>query len=185
MPATSSQYVFRDLGSPGVGVVGRFLNIAPQLLHGGRSVQTPPLVPREDWWAKCIDSELVVHVAAQQEVDSAEAPTIANWWADLIQTELLGPRSPTNLQTTGLASVLGGWSTLVSPASPHEAGRPLPMLQEPLDTALAPSDRTSPPRHPLMMACARCRRRWRQRFASRCVRLCSGTPRVYAVQGRQ
>lgn len=38
--------------------MGRFLDIAPHLLHGGKSVQTPPPA-HEGWWAACAEAELV------------------------------------------------------------------------------------------------------------------------------
>lgn len=42
---------------PGLGVVGQFLAQAPMLLHGGRSVASPPPLS-QDWWIECAEIEL-------------------------------------------------------------------------------------------------------------------------------
>jgi hypothetical protein len=59
-PALMSQ---RGAESPQLRVVGRFLSIAPMLLHGGHSTQCPPQAAQFDWWAECIDNELVGSMA--------------------------------------------------------------------------------------------------------------------------
>jgi hypothetical protein len=42
---------------PGLRVVGQFLAQAPMLLHGGRSVASPPPLS-QDWWIECAEIEL-------------------------------------------------------------------------------------------------------------------------------
>lgn len=48
----------RETSSDHVGLVGRFLAVAPMLLQDGRSSQAPP-VAHEDWWLDCVECELV------------------------------------------------------------------------------------------------------------------------------
>ena len=43
------------------GLVGRFLAVDPQLLHGGQCYQSPPLVLHADWWSECAENELAFH----------------------------------------------------------------------------------------------------------------------------
>jgi hypothetical protein len=52
-------------GSPEVGFVGASLDNSPFRLHGGRSLQTPPLKSRAadrpvDWWADLVEAEFGV-----------------------------------------------------------------------------------------------------------------------------
>lgn len=94
LPATPSPTVFRDQGSPPqVGVVGRFLYIAPILLHGVPAVQV-------DWWADCVEAELAAGPATPPtiEVETPNGPRANNdWWVNMVQFELLGPaREATN-----------------------------------------------------------------------------------------
>ena len=66
--ASPSLVVMRSAASGHVGVVGRFINVAPHLLMMGISLQIPQLA---------------------EDVVSA---TAVDWWADMAEVKLLGPR---------------------------------------------------------------------------------------------
>lgn len=91
--------------TPDGGLVGRFLDIAPILLHTGRSTQTPPPKAQEDWWLQCVHNELGGHLSERPlpltspsssgaVMPLGEGPR-ADWWADLVDTELQGHKRPT------------------------------------------------------------------------------------------
>lgn len=88
------------------GLVGRFLDIAPILLHTGRSTQTPPPKPHEDWWVQCVDAELGNHTMGRplalagpysagpimpQNIPKVHGDSPDDdWWAELVDNELQG-----------------------------------------------------------------------------------------------
>jgi hypothetical protein len=114
----------RAAESPQLGVVGRFLTVAPMLLHGGRSIQTLPLPVRYDWWAECVENDLISPLdrvdprpmASPSKLPEPTAPSAdaGDWWADMIGTKLnsatgpLAPVCPANIsQTTPDATIAG------------------------------------------------------------------------------
>lgn len=94
LTTTPSLAVSRPAGSPPVGLVGRFLNIAPILLHGGRSIQSPPPKERNDWWAGCVEAEMAGLRLAQSRAATPSADLNQDWWADLVQAEFVGHSRP-------------------------------------------------------------------------------------------
>lgn len=91
LPAQSPSAAFE---SPQLGLVGRFLAIAPMLLHDGRSYACPPPVAR-DWWAELVDVELAGPALGQERV-SASWSALPNdrgrgWWDDIMAAELSHP----------------------------------------------------------------------------------------------
>lgn len=112
MAKTPSPTVHRHQDSPSVGLVGRFLNIAPHLLHDGRCTQKPPPPPaHDDWWVHCIDTELAQPAAAAAtnsnavppatpgaedftDEDQAPQPDL-DWWGELVGAEFTARPSST------------------------------------------------------------------------------------------
>ncbi|CAD6229522.1 unnamed protein product [Miscanthus lutarioriparius] len=90
---TPSPWIDRQLGSPTTGVVARFLNVAPLLLHVGVSTLEPVHVD-QDWWADLAVNELSNDVSAQacvgqEGATSGSTSNSVDWWADLIEAELV------------------------------------------------------------------------------------------------
>ena len=90
---TPSPWIDRQLGSPTTGVVARFLNVAPLLLHAGVSTLEPVHVD-QDWWADLAVNELSNDVSAQacvgqEGATSGSTSNSVDWWADLIEAELV------------------------------------------------------------------------------------------------
>lgn len=118
--------------------MGRFLNITPILLHGGRSsVSLEP--DHEDWWAVFADAELrgpgtpvalalrsqpIVEVDDERrqtpEVEAVPSPHQADWWGELVQQELAfcEPEQP-RVNEMERAVVRDGGDLMVEPSSPH------------------------------------------------------------------
>jgi len=90
---TPSPWIDRPLDSPTTGVVARFLNVAPLLLHAGVSTLEPVHVD-QDWWADLAVNELSNDVSAQacvgqEGATSGSTSNSVDWWADLIEAELV------------------------------------------------------------------------------------------------
>lgn len=80
-----------------VGMVGRFINIAPNLLQDGRSTSSPPRTAQVDWWAKMVELELAgpssvaqANVLALPSDHAEQMDPSTDWWADLVQNEFAG-----------------------------------------------------------------------------------------------
>jgi hypothetical protein len=56
---TPSQLLLGGRSHQPTGLVGRFINIAPILLHGGCSIQASAAPTHDDWWLSCVQSELL------------------------------------------------------------------------------------------------------------------------------
>lgn len=93
-PALPSPWLFRDTESPPKGLVGCFLDIAPRLLHAGRSRQSPPPAAVVDWWTDCVQGKLAVPyssavmVALQdEESEVADVDAGPDWWSEMVDAE--------------------------------------------------------------------------------------------------
>lgn len=111
MPPSPSPMLLRA-PSAARGLVGRFLEIAPMLLHDGRSVQTPPPAAHVDWWVQCVDNELagpsrptgltvtagaggtVGPLARDCAAQAGMTGPVEDWWADQVMVEMNSHQRP-------------------------------------------------------------------------------------------
>lgn len=110
------------------GLVGRFLDIAPLLLHGGRNSQTPPPRSEADWWATNVmakfltpnldqapiagvpvsgTSSVLVNDEGNNDLSdplaSRDTPGV-DWWSSLVDAEFVSPSTTSNLAASNLAA---------------------------------------------------------------------------------
>lgn len=94
---TPSPFVFRD-PTPATGLVGRFINLAPQQLQTGCVPQTPPRFAPMDPWASEISAEFraAERPNMQCPLSTPRQPPAVDWWLEFADAELRSPL-PTRL----------------------------------------------------------------------------------------